>query len=66
MFHYFKMPYFTCTFFIKFIYNEYIGPSFFITRCSTIFANEPPKAYFQTKNMGDDTVGAHATSNHSV
>ena len=26
MFHYFKLPYFTCTFFTKFIYNEYIGP----------------------------------------
>jgi hypothetical protein len=28
MFHYFKIPYFTCTFFSKFIYNEYIGPHF--------------------------------------
>jgi hypothetical protein len=26
MFHYFKIPYFTCTFFTKFTYNEYIGP----------------------------------------
>jgi hypothetical protein len=25
MFHYFKIPYFTCTFFTKFTYNEYIG-----------------------------------------
>jgi hypothetical protein len=40
MFHYFKIPYFTCTFFTKFIYNEYIGPYFFIARCSTIFASE--------------------------
>ena len=28
MFHYFKFPYFTCTFFTKFTYNEYIGPYF--------------------------------------
>jgi hypothetical protein len=28
MFHYFKIPYFTCTFFTKFTYNEYIGPYF--------------------------------------
>jgi hypothetical protein len=28
MFHYFKLSYFTCTFFTKFIYNEYIGPYF--------------------------------------
>jgi hypothetical protein len=28
MFHYFKIPYFTCTFFSKFTYNEYIGPYF--------------------------------------
>jgi hypothetical protein len=26
--HYFKIPYFTCTFFPKFTYNEYIGPYF--------------------------------------
>jgi hypothetical protein len=45
MFHYFKIPYFTCTFFTKFAYNEYIGPYFFIARCSTIFANELYRAY---------------------
>jgi hypothetical protein len=28
MFHYFKIPYCTCTFFTKFTYNEYIGPYF--------------------------------------
>jgi hypothetical protein len=28
MFHYFKIPYFTYTFFIKFTYNKYIGPYF--------------------------------------
>jgi hypothetical protein len=28
MFHYFKILYFTCTFFTKFTYNEYIGPYF--------------------------------------
>jgi hypothetical protein len=26
MFHSFKIPYFTCTMFTKFTYNEYIGP----------------------------------------
>ena len=26
MFHYFKIPYFTCTFFTNFTYNKYIGP----------------------------------------
>jgi hypothetical protein len=36
------MPYFTCTFFTKFTYNEYIGP-FFIARCSTILASELPE-----------------------
>jgi hypothetical protein len=38
MFHYFKIPYFTCNYFTKFTYNEYIGPYFFIARCSMIFA----------------------------
>jgi hypothetical protein len=28
MFHYFKIPYFTCNFFTKWTYNEYIGPYF--------------------------------------
>jgi hypothetical protein len=28
MFHYFKIPYFTCTFFTEFTHNEYIGPCF--------------------------------------
>ena len=28
MFHYFKIPYFTCNVFTKFTYNEYIGPYF--------------------------------------
>jgi hypothetical protein len=28
VFHYFKIPYFTCNFFTKFTYNEYIGPYF--------------------------------------
>jgi hypothetical protein len=28
MFHYLKIPYFICTFFTKFTYNEYIGPYF--------------------------------------
>jgi hypothetical protein len=28
MFHYFKIPYFTCNVFTNFTYNEYIGPYF--------------------------------------
>ena len=28
MLHYFKMPYITCAYFIKFTYNKYIGPCF--------------------------------------
>jgi hypothetical protein len=28
MFHCFKIPYFSCNFFTKFTYNEYIGPYF--------------------------------------
>ena len=28
MFHYIKIPYFTCNVFTKFTYNEYIGPYF--------------------------------------
>jgi len=30
MFYYFKISYFTCTFFTKFTYNEYIGPYFLL------------------------------------
>jgi hypothetical protein len=43
MFHYFIIPYFTCTFFIKSIYNEYIGPYFLSHIVSKIFTNEPPE-----------------------
>jgi hypothetical protein len=41
MFHYFKIPYFTCTFFTIFIYNEYIGPYLLSHIVSKIFASEP-------------------------
>jgi hypothetical protein len=48
MFHYFKMPYFTCTFFTKFTYNEYIGPYFLshvVLRFSPVISpSEGPKA----------------------
>jgi hypothetical protein len=43
MFHYFKIPFFTCTFFSKFIYNEYIGPCFLSHDVSKIFASDLPK-----------------------
>jgi hypothetical protein len=43
MFHYIRISYFTCTVFTKYTYNEYIGPYFFIARCSMIFANELPE-----------------------
>jgi len=29
IFHYFKIPYYTCNVFTKFTYDEYIGPYFF-------------------------------------
>jgi hypothetical protein len=44
MFHYFRIPYFTCTFFTKFIYNEYIGPYFLSHIVSKFFASEPPES----------------------
>ena len=42
MFHYFKTPYIICTFFAKFIYNEYIRPYFLSHVVSTIFVSDPP------------------------
>jgi hypothetical protein len=45
MFHYIKIPYFTCKFFYK-IYLQWIyWTLFFIARCSTIFAQWSPRAY---------------------
>jgi hypothetical protein len=46
MFHYFKIPYFTCTFFTKFTYNEYIGP-YFLSHVGLRFslANELPEEH---------------------
>jgi hypothetical protein len=43
MFYYFKIPYFTCTFFTKYIYNEYIGTYFLSHVVSKIFASELPE-----------------------
>jgi hypothetical protein len=43
MVHYLKIPYFTCTFFTKFIYNEYIEPYFLSHVVSKIFASELPE-----------------------
>jgi hypothetical protein len=43
MFHYFLYPYIICTFFAKFIYNEYIRPHFLSHIVSTLFASDPPK-----------------------
>jgi hypothetical protein len=44
MFHYFKIPYFTCKVFTKFTYNIWIyWTLFFIARCSTIFAHWSPR-----------------------
>jgi hypothetical protein len=42
MFHYLKIPYFTCTFFTKFTYNEYIGPYFLSHVVLQFFASDLP------------------------
>ena len=42
MFHYFKVPCITCTFFTKFTYNEYIKPYFLSHIVSNFFAPPPP------------------------
>jgi hypothetical protein len=49
MFHYFKIPCFTCTVFTKFIYNEYIGPyvlSHVVFKISPVIS---PRLPFYTK-----------------
>jgi hypothetical protein len=43
MFHYFKILYIICTFFAKFICNEYIRPYFLSHVVSTIFASPKPQ-----------------------
>jgi hypothetical protein len=44
MFHCFKIPYFTCIFFTKFTYNEYIGPYFLSHVVLRFFASELPES----------------------
>jgi hypothetical protein len=51
MFHYFNIPYITCTFFTKFTYNEYIGPYFLSHVVSKTFASAPPRVE-HSGNMG--------------
>jgi hypothetical protein len=48
-FHYFKIPYFTCNFFTKFTYNEYIGP-YFLSRVVLRFS---PSDLPETWTPGD-------------
>jgi hypothetical protein len=43
MFHYFKIPYFTCTFSTKFTYNEYIGLYFLLHVVVRFFASDLPE-----------------------
>jgi hypothetical protein len=45
MFHYFKIPCFTCTFFTKFTYIEYIGPYFLSHVVSKVFASDLPECF---------------------
>jgi hypothetical protein len=55
MFHYFKIPYFICTFFIKFYLQWIYWTLFFIARCSTILASELPEDL--TRNMAENESG---------
>ena len=43
MFHYFKIPYFTCNVFIKFTYKEYIGPYFLSHVVLRLLPSDLPK-----------------------
>ena len=52
MFHYFRIPYFTCTFFTKFIYNEYIGPYFLSHVVLRFSPSELPKLAIYHFNIG--------------
>jgi hypothetical protein len=45
MFHYSKIPYFTCTIFTKFTYNEYIGPYFLSHVVLRFFASDLPESF---------------------
>jgi len=51
MFHYFKISYFTCTVFIKFTYNEHIGPYFLshvVLRFSPV---NSPRSFGDTRSI---------------
>ena len=51
MFHYFKIPYFTCTFFTKFIYNEYIGPFFLSNVVLRFLQVNSPRLILETQTI---------------
>jgi hypothetical protein len=53
MFHYFKIPYFTSTFFTKFTYIEYIGPYFLshvVLPFSLVISPSSPKKWLSTRD----------------
>jgi hypothetical protein len=60
MFHYFKIPYFTCTFFTNFIYNEYIGPYFLLHVVLQFSPVNSPRMHI----CGHDLIGYLGTLIH--
>jgi hypothetical protein len=51
MFHYFKIPYFTCKFFTKFTYNEYITPYFLSHVVLRFSPSDLPEVYSFSRFM---------------
>jgi len=60
MFHYFKIPYFTCNFFTKFTYNEYIGPNFLshvVLRFLPVISPRGPFDEYEQKGQYQLSIG---------
>ena len=58
MFYYIKIPYITCTFSTKFIYNGYIGPYLYRTLFCKIFASACPPPRDWIKHLGITIVAS--------
>jgi hypothetical protein len=56
MFHYLKIPYFTCTFFTKFNYIEYMGPYFLSHVVLRFFACDLPEKKSEDRLLNENEL----------
>jgi hypothetical protein len=65
MFHYFKIPYFTCNALKKFTYNEYIGPYFLLHVVLRFSPSDLPAIAIKDLSLVERVGGDRPSSLHT-